>query len=570
MWVDRMGRNVHFELQGLRGNSWTVIEIFDDQNAAVRAAEKAFRTTTYTAVRVLRERFNPKDGQFHSFEVLYKGRKIRTSKFDTIKPTVGCEKVSDLYSADGRQQIGELLRDSLDDWQLTPLELLYNYDNYLRLAQAGTILQGAVQRAAVAQVKTTGEAVGERVKKFYSLIDEAAAALKTLSASGFPVIDEERFGALLVGLDGEDERGFLLCGAIAQDLAKCRSGVEKLRRLVTLMRENHPGWAGRILDHYIAELLVLRGVLDEVLGVRAAVDRIFAITALLGSGAGQGGAPTGLAARLARFMEARLLRQTRRVLERQLLEAIGQQRRWTQGSLIAEFRAIARVAQELSGNLQVETAGAGLVQQLEERTARFLNSQTIGSYLETCKTPADRLTALLDLEPFVLGADNKRMLANYMLPQLTGPDEAFWLKDEDSPARAMKRLADFQRRVLASTLTRFTRDQLAERFDALCVHLIEKAKIFEKLRASQMPPYDAVIRIFALIEQGLLTEGRAQQLAVEEARRYMRSKGFVQQLAALPDEEERKRRLHALQGKLARFLPTAQAQAAEAPNGETG
>ncbi len=569
MWVDRMGRNVHFELQGLRGNSWTVIEIFDDQNAAVRAAEKAFRTTTFTAVRVLRERFNPKDGQFHSFEVLYKGRKIRTSKFDTIKPTIGCEKVSDLYSADGRRQIGELLRDRLDDWQLTPLEILYNYDNYLRLAQAGTTLQGAVQRAAVAQVKMTGEAVGERVKKLYGLIDEAAGALKALSESGFPLIDEERFASLLTGLEGEDERGFLLCGAIAQDLAKCRTGVEKLRRLLGLMRENHPGWACRILDHYIAELLALRGVLDEVLGVRAAVDRIFAIAALLGSGPGHGGAATGLAGRLARFMEARLLRQTQRVLKRQLLEAVGQQRRWTQGSLIEEFRAIARVAQELSGNLGVETAGAGLVQQLEDRTARFLNSQTIGNYLEGCKTPADRLSALLDLEPFVLGADNKRMLANYMLPQLTGPDEAFWLKDEGSPARAMKRLADFQRRVLASTLTRFTRDQLAERFDALCVALIEKAKIFEKLRASRMAPYDAVMRIFALIEQGLLTEGQAQQLAVEEARRYMRSKGFVQQLAALPDEEERKRRLDALRRMLARFAPSMEGEATAATSDET-
>ncbi|RMF69175.1 MAG: hypothetical protein D6740_09860 [Alphaproteobacteria bacterium] len=565
-----MGRNVHFELQGLRGNSWTVIEIFDDQNAAVRAAEKAFRTTTFTAVRVLRERFNPKDGQFHSFEVLYKGRKIRTSKFDVIKPTAGCEKVSDLYSTDGRQQIGELLRDSLDDWQLTPLEILYGYDNYLRLSQAGTTLQGAVQRAAVAQVKMTGEAVGERVKKLYSLIDEAAAALKALSEAGFPVIDEERFASLLAGLEGEKERGFLLCGAIAQDLARCRTGVEKLRRLLGLMRENHPAWASRIIDHYIAEILALRGVLDEVLGTRAAVERIFAIATLLGSGPGHGRAPTGLAARLARFMEARLLRQSRRVLERQLVEAIGQQRRWTQGSLIEEFRAIARVAQELGGNLQMEGAGAGLVQQLEERAARFLNSQTIASYLETCKTPAERLAALLDLEPFVLGADNKRMLANYMLPQLTGPDEAFWLKDEDSPARAMKRLADFQQRVLSSTLTRFTRDQLADRLDALCVILLEKAKIFDKLRASRMPPYDAVMRIFALIEQGLLTEGRAQQLAVEEARRYMRSKGFVQQLAALPDEQERKRRLDALQRKLARFVPAAETSAAEATNDEAG
>ncbi len=565
-----MGRNVHFELQGLRGNSWTVIEIFDDQNAAVRAAEKAFRTTTFTAVRVLRERFNPKDGQFHSFEVLYKGRKIRTSKFDVIKPTAGCEKVSDLYSTDGRQQIGELLRDSLDDWQLTPLEILYGYDNYLRLSQAGTTLQGAVQRAAVAQVKMTGEAVGERVKKLYSLIDEAAAALKALSEAGFPVIDEERFASLLAGLEGEKERGFLLCGAIAQDLARCRTGVEKLRRLLGLMRENHPAWASRIIDHYIAEILALRGVLDEVLGTRAAVERIFAIATLLGSGPGHGRAPTGLAARLARFMEARLLRQSRRVLERQLVEAIGQQRRWTQGSLIEEFRAIARVAQELGGNLQMEGAGAGLVQQLEERAARFLNSQTIARYLETCKTPAERLAALLDLEPFVLGADNKRMLANYMLPQLTGPDEAFWLKDEDSPARAMKRLADFQQRVLSSTLTRFTRDQLADRLDALCVILLEKAKIFDKLRASRMPPYDAVMRIFALIEQGLLTEGRAQQLAVEEARRYMRSKGFVQQLAALPDEQERKRRLDALQRKLARFVPAAETSAAEATNDEAG
>ena len=565
-----MSRNVHFELQGLRGNSWTVLEIFDDKKAAVRAAEKAFRTTTFTAVRVLRERYDPKDGQFHSFEVLYKGRKIKPSKFDAIKPSAGCEKVSDLYSLEGRAQICELLKDSLDDWQITPLELLYGYDNYLRLSQAGTTLQGAVQRAAVAQVKMTGENVGERIKKLYRLIDEAAAALKQLSEAGFPVIDEERFPVLLEALEGEEDRGFLLCGAITRDLGRLRRGFDKLNRILGLMRENHPGWAGRVLDHFVAELLVLKGVSDELLGTREPIERIFALAALLGAAADTASPPTAAARRLAKFLAARQLRQTRKVIEQQLNEAITSQRRWTRGPLIEEFQAIARVAHALAGpGSQGDAAagaspGAGLLPGLEERAARFLNSQTIASYLESCKTPADRLSALLDLEPFVPGNDNKRQLANFMLPLLTGPEERFWLGERDTPARAMKRIAEFQGRMLASTLTRLARDQLAERLDELCVRIIADARIFEKLRASGLPPYDAVMRIFALIEQGLLTEGRARQLAVEEARRYMRSKGFVAELASLPDEGERRRRLDALQRKLARLTPAAEAEMASA------
>ncbi|RMF17843.1 MAG: hypothetical protein D6757_00665 [Alphaproteobacteria bacterium] len=547
-------RNVHFEVHGLRGSSWTVLEIFDDQGQATRAADKLFRSTTYQAVRVLKERYDPKTGQFHSFEILYKGRKLKPSKFDAGRPAALCESPQDFFSQAGRRTIAENLRSTLDQWEMTPLEILYNLDNYLRLDQAGTAIQAAVQRAAVSQVKETGESVGERMKKLYQLIDTAVADLKKFQERGFPVIDEKRFSELLESLSEKEGRRFILCGAIAADLRKCEGAHAKLRRLVALMGENHPRWVARILDNFISETLMNAGLIEKLLDETDVVERLIGIGRLARgrlSDTERGGPELR---DLNRYLQLELLPATREMLLDQLGQALKGNTRLSSGNLRDRCRAIARLKDHLiREELDFSIEGTAFSEILETRCARLLNAPSIAAYLEEFRTPADKLAALLDLEPFVIGPANKRMLANYMLPLVTSSqNEAFWCQGDESPTRKARRLVCMQQRVLASSLQELHREMLAGRLDQLCVHVYEEAELFQRLRRQKKSAFVRAEQLLALIADGYFTEGRARELAVEEIKRYMRDKSFMQGLAEIDDSEERKKRLLAFRSLLAR------------------
>ncbi len=546
-------RNVHFEVHGLRGSSWTVLEIFDDQGQATRAADKLFRSTTYQAVRVLKERYDPKTGQFHSFEILYKGRKVKPSKFDAKRPVAFCWKVEDLYSHEGRRAIAAHLRTTLDQWEMTALEILYNLDNYLKLDQAGTAIQAAVQHAAIAQVKETGESVGERMKKLYQLIDTAVADLKRFQEKGFPTIDEERFSELLERLSDKEGRRFILCGAIAEDLRRCDGARAKLRRLVSLMRENHPRWVARILDNFISETLMNRKLVEEILGEHDMVDRMVAAGRLTRGQLPERPHDSEEIRRLNRYLGLKLLPATRDALLDWLGQELMGNRRLSGGDLLAECRAIARLMDVVREEFDFDIDGTSLSEVLEERCARQLNAASIGAYLEEFRTPADKLTALLHLEPFVIGPANKRTLANYMLPLIaSSQNEAFWCMGDESPTRRAQRLVRMQQRVLASSLQELHREKLATRLDELCLRVYEAADLFRRLRQQKKSAFVRAEQLLRLMADGYFTEGRARELAAAEVKRYMRDKSFAAGLAEIADPEERRRRLVAFRDLLSR------------------
>jgi len=88
----------------------------------------------------------------------------------TLAKAAYCTDVSRFYTPHARDLIGRLLRTFLDNLKLTPTEVLYSLASQRKLMTSGNVLESAVQRAALAQVKDTEVRATQRIKELHGLV----------------------------------------------------------------------------------------------------------------------------------------------------------------------------------------------------------------------------------------------------------------------------------------------------------------------------------------------------------------------------------------------------------------
>ena len=93
----------------------------------------------------------------------------------SLAKTAYCLSEGHFYRPQARDLIGRLLRSYLDNVFLTPTELLHSSTYQQKFSAAGNFLEGAVQKAAIAQVKGTETSVTGRIKVLHALLDGLTA-----------------------------------------------------------------------------------------------------------------------------------------------------------------------------------------------------------------------------------------------------------------------------------------------------------------------------------------------------------------------------------------------------------
>ncbi|MFQ5348074.1 MAG: hypothetical protein ACE5ED_09565 [Rhodothalassiaceae bacterium] len=540
MQRSRRQRDTHYEVHGFRKNHWILLEVLETRDEAAELAERSYRSGAYQAVRVLRERFDPGEGAYDSLEILLLGRKRKPSKHDSSMPAVFCRTAPDLYTPEARRTITRLLAPLLDGLELTTVEILYSLDNYRRVEAAGTRLLQAVQQAAVAQVRETGEPVAERIRQIQSVISSALAALRRAEESGRPRIGEGRFVDLVARMKNLGDKEFLLSMALADDLCTQEGTRAKLGRLLSLMRFDHPLWALEILDLFLSEQLQHRRLIQTLLPAQALIDRLELIAALA-RGDLDGRDVPDEAQMLARFMTARLLPKCRDVLIEHIVYELNTKRRFTGEGLVGEFAALGRLMTALGEPVISVLGESSLREMIEDRCARLLNPQSLGDFLALAPTPAEKLTRLLDLEQQTIGDANRRVLARYMIPLVTMSNhEAFWTRPAAANVRGrLQLLARLQRRVLASDLASGYKSRIGGALDDMCLKIIRANGVFERLAGADMPPSRRAESLLAMMAEGCFTEGKARAAAEAEAVRHMANPAFLEPLSQAENREER-------------------------------
>ena len=251
------------------GKRWIIDSTHATRSAALEVAEELLKAANHDGVRVCAE--NERTGEE---EIIFEesiDRDDKVIKLNPVEDAPLCAEFIDFYRFPARRTAGRLLRNYLDDQGMTALEMIYNPAQLLMFERNDRMFAPAMQRIGAIQAKATGEQPAKRTDALFKTFDIIKEQAKTSA-------DAEKYSALLKakGLDSlidgagqwekEENREFVIRGAMASHITSCRDGDGKLQLLIGLSRD-HPGpEAVAYLDEITAEILDGAAAVMEVLG----------------------------------------------------------------------------------------------------------------------------------------------------------------------------------------------------------------------------------------------------------------------------------------------------------------
>ena len=539
-----------FEIAGCDARGWTIAAMCDTEAGAIEQAHER-RRGGYAAVRVLRISYDEDSGTYFEREILFLGDRQTAPQAETGKREDGgalCATLSDFYTARSRRAVKRLLADWLARMNITAIELLHHPEYVGKLENAGTTLQGAVQRAAIAQGRNSGRSVQERMREIFNVCDKAASRLRLDARGGkLPRIADGDVNGVLPKLPPPPDRAYVFGVALTDWIRNGKTLGAKLTELIELLPKAEAE-ALALMDPYIAEFVEDATALTELLGpmpnLGAAVLRIADIAQGRTQPDAQRSDPLTV---LTEQIGAGRLPRCREALVRRLSGTLRGSRELTDGGPVAEIAFNQELRRRLitpSGDM---IGGEDLGEAFQTRVERHLHPEGIGRLLERLTSPIDRINRLLDIEPGVPPGGQKNRLGEYVLPMVMLPaNEALFLEGKQPLAERLRAISQVQRRIAASGFSESMRAKATTKLDEYCTMLVRSSGLLEKIERSGDRIPDKGIAILRMCSAGLFTEGQALDGAQRLALRYIKHPAFLQAYLGGGDDQAKKQKLMTL------------------------
>lgn len=541
------GLNVHYEVLGRRGRSWTIINVLYSEEAALELAKQS--KSAYAAVKVTRERYDKNRGTYRSGQIFFAGEQLKGNSQGTNLVSDICWKTDDFYSFEGRRTLNRLLRKELEMWGITATELIHSIQYVERLQDTDTALQRAAQQTAIAQVKETGQGVQERMKQLYDLVERGTKQLRADTKNGaFPKLSAQNFDAIVQQLDDKISRGYMLSGALTTFMADEKDSAKKVTMLLELIKPDHPEWVTETADSFVGEMLSFRNVLYKLIGDENDLGRTIAEVAQLSFGR-YGGEASPHLTMLNDLMREKRLPQSRKALERFVADKIAGRDRLAQGGIDQEARALNKLVSQILTDDGKILGGANMEQALEERCSKWLYAEAMADYLSHSEKQDERLVKLLGLEKLIVGKANKRKLATYLDPIITSPQAEMYLTREmGGVTERMRKLVKLQTFIQDSDLQANLTQRYSEKLDEYNCSVVKSSGLFKRLEQGGGSVVEKGVALLRMCADGYFTHGRSLQYAQDVAERYLKAPEFVPAfIAGSNDRGERTRRFAELQ-----------------------
>lgn len=540
MASDENSTNVHYEVLGQRGTSWTILAVLEDQAAALTKAKEA--RGNFRAVKVNRERFDSSTNTYRSGQIFFSGQQAKSSKFHSEDSPTVCWRVEDIYSYEGRRAINRLLRKELVEWGLTATELIHSIDQVTRLQDNGTSIQRAVQQTAIAQVRETGQGVQERMKQIYELVDKAVAMLRR-DAPKFPDITGDKLDDLITTFQDQESREMMLQGALTKYMADSKSFNEKLSCALGLVRPDHPTWVLIVVDNLVAEILSIGRVLNVLIGEPANLkDELSAVAALSVGRAETLDGPTTPEARMVnRMVAAGKMPATQQALTRFVIDQLVGKSRLIGESIVEEARAMGELVPLLKQPDGQWIGQVAMAEAVSKRCQRWLHPEAIAELLSGMKEVDQKFERLMFMEANVFGNANKRRIGDFLVPIVLSPQGELFLTGEGGTiTKRLKRLFAMQEEVLKSELPDSHKEKLAEGLDELSCRILKSARLIERLTEGEGSAVEKCFSLLRMTVEGFFTRGKADTMARHAIRHCLAMPGFAGKFLESVDTREEK------------------------------
>ena len=533
-----MARQVHFEVfrrAGAKGG-WTLHEVVAERDRAMNMAKEMMTGEKKAAgVKVVKETYDDETGDYLSLKIFEDGAtqmKLAPAQ-EEVPQATPCFKPDDLYSYHARQTMMRLLADFLARNKVTITELIHRADLLDKLEATGTVYQHAVQKIAVAQAASGATPVQQIVKNLNELIDQATQRVYRDQRKGaFPNPRPDQFAELAAKLAGQGDASYLFNGALARSLKDTNGWNEKILALIEILGHAPADGAPRILilssiDAVMSEALSASTALHELLGpsenLADALTRL--VELFLGKIAAED-AKGGLVALSARFA-ADELPEARTAIAGRIVAEFKSPKRLRPDSLVEELKALRRLANRVVYGVGKFLSHEDLISAFTLRSKRLVTQETLSTYVNDC-TPDEKFERLLFVEENIIGIENKRQLASFVLPVLNSAAFDNFFQDPKVPVlQRLQKLAQLQARVRRSSFVDAQQEEIAGRMDRLACDVAGRAKLFENLEAKNQNHVAKATTLLKLVMGGFFTEGALSGRAREIILHCLGTPGFL-------------------------------------------
>jgi hypothetical protein len=530
-----MSNDVHFEIfvrRGLKGG-WSLLEAWPgERHDAIKHAKAQLGQNGVVAVKVTKETFDEEAGTYGTVSIFEDGAKEKKTAAKDEAPKLPCFKPQDLFTQHSRTVIARVLKGTLDEWQLIPMELVHRADMLEKLEARSTVLQHAVQQVAIAQAETSPGALHETFRQLMDLTlkaidgviqDDRKDKLKPLPSGSIVAFWANRAPA--------PDSGYFLAGAIAKHLKSANGWSAKIRFLLEMMselmaEEEKRRISAETIDSFVAEMIKSPASISDLLGPREDLGAALYALASLFLGKDDVTPRPAYLDRLAKAMACGTLERSRGALAERILAEIKSPKRFHPASFERELETMRHLAQQLVLGVCPHLSLDAVTEAFATRSKRLVAQDQIDAYLEAIECPEERITRLIALAENLVGPQAKRAVASVVRAQLSSPKlETHFAADAAPILARLRRLAELQINVRKGHFESADARDIVGGIGVLANRIAERAQFFKALAERPASSADRALGLLRLVARGLLPQGECEA----------RSRALINSLMKRPD-----------------------------------
>jgi hypothetical protein len=191
----------------------------------------------------------------------------------------------------------------------------------------------------------------------------------------------------------------------------------------------------------------------------------------------------------------------------------------------AELKMLRRLSNALVEARGKYLSHEDLIEVFAERSKRIVSHEPLFQLLQDARSADEKVERLLAVEETIIGAENKRELATFILPVIGS--RGFEEQLGAGVLAKLKRAVELQRRVLRSGFQQVQKNQIAAALDAVASGIEDRAKVLASLETRATDPVERAQALLKLCQAGALTEGELKAKARRLMVTTMASRGFL-------------------------------------------
>ena len=192
---------ITYEVLVGENNRWILDTTHNAKSNAMTRAQAMLASNQHDAVRVTRLENDTNEEVIYQKECANKADK--PISISPVNESAVCNVLDDISGFEARKTTGRLLRQYLDEWGITALELLHDHGNIRQLARMDTLYNHALHRVASVQARALDEDPKVRNDTLYRLAGQLESrSRETGDTSSYgSVIKEKGLSAALAAIN---------------------------------------------------------------------------------------------------------------------------------------------------------------------------------------------------------------------------------------------------------------------------------------------------------------------------------------------------------------------------------